>query len=80
MFSFMFGSRGMYLVINSSYHTCILFIPNPLLLALCTYLGLLHPIIVNLSRCECGHTIDDLGTHLLWCPYESECTTSHDTF
>jgi hypothetical protein len=34
----------------------------------------------HLSWCVCGHTIDYLGTQLLWCPYESEHTTGHDTF
>jgi len=43
-------------------------------------LGLPHPIVAYLSRCQCGHTIDDLNTHLLECPYRSECTIAHDTF
>jgi len=30
--------------------------------------------------CECSHTIDHLGTQLLWCPCGSECTTSHNAF
>jgi hypothetical protein len=45
-----------------------------------TCLGLPHPITTHLSQSQCGHTIDDLGTHLFWCPYGSECTTSHNTF
>jgi len=69
-FSFLCGFRGMHLVINSSYHTCILIIPGPFLSTLCTCLGLPHPTIVNLSWCECGHTIHNLGTHLFWCPYK----------
>jgi len=43
-------------------------------------LGLPHPTVAYLSRCQCGHTIDDLNTHFLECPYRSECTTTHDTF
>jgi hypothetical protein len=26
------------------------------------------------------HTIDDLGTHLLWCPYRNEHIIVHNTF
>jgi hypothetical protein len=29
------------------------------------YFGLSYPIIAYLSWCQCGHTIDVLGTHLL---------------
>jgi hypothetical protein len=29
-----------------------------------THFGLPHPIVAHLSRCQCGHTIDDLGTQL----------------
>jgi hypothetical protein len=43
-------------------------------------LGLPHPIVVNLSRCQCGHTIHYPNTHLLWCPCGTEHTTAHDTF
>ncbi len=32
------------------------------------------------SQCQCGHTINNLNTHLLWCPNGSECTTTHNTF
>ncbi len=32
------------------------------------------------SRCQCGHTIDNLGTHLFRCPCENERTIVHDTF
>jgi hypothetical protein len=45
-----------------------------------THLGLPHLRVAHISQCKCGHTIDDLGTHLLWCPYKSECMTPHDTF
>jgi hypothetical protein len=43
------------------------------------HLGLPHFIVAHLSRCHCGHTIDDLSTHLFWCLYRSECTTTHST-
>jgi hypothetical protein len=36
-------------------------------------------MMAHLSQCQCGHTIDDLGTHLLWCPYRSEHTIAHNT-
>jgi hypothetical protein len=29
-------------------------------------------------ECECGHTIDALGIHLLHCPCKNERTTTHD--
>ncbi len=45
-----------------------------------TRLGLPHPIITHFSRCQCGHTISDLGAHLLWCPCGSECMIAHYTF
>jgi hypothetical protein len=35
---------------------------------------------MNISHCQCGHTIDYLDTHLLWCPSRNECTTAHNTF
>jgi hypothetical protein len=44
-----------------------------------THLGLLHPIVVHISRCHYGHTIDDLGTHFFWCPWRSEHIVTHNT-
>jgi hypothetical protein len=79
-FPFMCGSRGKCLVINSSYHIYILFILNHFFIALCTCFGLQHPIVAYLSQCQCGHTIDNLGTHMFRCPYKSERTTSKNTF
>jgi hypothetical protein len=49
------------------------------LITLCTYLGLPHPTIAHLSRCQCGHTIDDLSTHLFQCPCGNERTSAHQT-
>jgi len=68
-FSLVCGSKGKHLVINLSYHIDLLSIPNPLFYNI-TYLFWIW----------CGHAIDYLSTHLLWCPYESEHTTAHDTF
>jgi hypothetical protein len=34
----------------------------------------------HLSWCECGHTIDDLGTHLYPCPCGNEHTITHNPF
>jgi hypothetical protein len=39
-----------------------------------------HPTIPHLSRCQCGHTINNLGIHLLYCFCGSEHTSTHDTF
>jgi len=48
------------------------------LIALCIHLSIPHPTIAHFSRCQCDHTINDLGIHLLDCPCGSECTTTHD--
>ncbi len=45
-----------------------------------THLVLPHPMVAHLSRCQCGHAIDDLGTHLLWCPCGGEHIATHNTF
>jgi hypothetical protein len=42
-------------------------------------LGIPHHV-VHLSWCKCGHTINDLGIHLLHCPCGSEHIASHGTF
>jgi hypothetical protein len=44
------------------------------------FFGLPHPTVAHLSQCQCDHTIDNLDTHLLRCPYKNECITTHDTF
>ncbi len=49
------------------------------LITLCIHLGIPHPMIAHISRCECGHTIDALGIHLLHCACRNERTTTHDT-
>ncbi len=74
------GSKGKRLVINSSYHTYISFILSPL-----PY-SIIYPswFVTSYSRpsflwCQCGHTIDELCTHLFWCLCRSEHTTTHDT-
>jgi len=79
MYLHMCGSKGRHLVINSSYHTiffCLSLVH--VFTTLRTRLDLPHPTVAHLSRCQCGHTIDDLNTHLLWCPCGNEHTT-HDT-
>jgi hypothetical protein len=42
-------------------------------IALCIRFDIPHPIVAHLSRCQCGHTIDDLGIHLLHYSCGSEC-------
>jgi hypothetical protein len=49
------------------------------LTTLCICISLQHPIIAHISWCQCG-TIDDLCTHLLRCPYKSECIVVHNKF
>lgn len=53
--------------------------PTHFLTSLHTHFGLPHPTMAHLSRFQCGHTLDNLGTHLLWCPYGNERTTTHNT-
>ncbi len=36
-------------------------------------------MVAHLLRCQCGHTMNDLGIHLLFYPCESECIVIHDT-
>jgi hypothetical protein len=62
---FMCGFKGRRLVINSCYHISILFIIDPLFHSIMYLFWLATSYNVHLSRCQCGHTIDDLGTHLL---------------
>jgi hypothetical protein len=42
-------------------------------------LSIPHPIVVHFSRCQCGHTIDNLGIHLLHCLCKNEHNVTHDT-
>ncbi len=53
--------------------------PTHFFTSLHTHLGLPHPTMVHFSRCQCGHTINDLGTHLLRCPYKNERTIAQNT-
>jgi len=76
---FMRRSRGRHLGISSSYHISISSSVH-FRTTLWTCLGLSHLIVAHLSWCQCGHTIDDLCTHLLRCPCGSECIVAHDTF
>jgi hypothetical protein len=79
-FSFMCGSRGKRLVISSSYHAIIPLLSTHFLTTPHTHFGLPHPIISHLSWCHYDITIDNLGTHLFWCPSRSEHTTTRNTF
>jgi hypothetical protein len=38
-----------------------------------------HLTIAHISWCQCGHTIDDLGIHLLHCSCWNERTIAQDT-
>ncbi len=49
------------------------------LTALCTHFGLPKSMVAHFSQCQCGHTIDDLCTHLFRCPYESDRIIAHGT-
>jgi hypothetical protein len=37
-------------------------------------------MVAHLSQCYYGDTVDNLHTHLLWCPYGNAHTIAHDTF
>jgi hypothetical protein len=49
------------------------------LITLHIHLGIPHPTIAHFSQCQCGHTINDLGIHLLHSPSKGECSVTHDT-
>jgi hypothetical protein len=54
--------------------------PTHFLTGLRTHLGLPHPMVAHLSRCQCGHTINDLGTHLFQCPCGNKHIVTHIHF
>ncbi len=56
--------------------TCLSF--THFLITLCLHLDIPHLKVPYLSRCLCGHTINDLDIHLLCCPCGKERTTTHD--
>jgi len=75
---------NMFLIFCRSNHKCLIINPSyhlssvHFLIMLHTHLSLSHPIVAHLSHCQCGHTIDDLGIHLLLCPCGNECIKTHD--
>jgi hypothetical protein len=79
MFPFMCGSKGRHLVTSSSYTPAFCSFSTHFLTTLHTCFSLPHPMVAHLSQCKCGHTIDDLRTHLLRCPYRNEHITTHNT-
>jgi hypothetical protein len=79
-FLLMCGFKGGCLVINSSYHTCILFIPNPFPYNI-TYMYQLA------TSYDCLSLTVLVWSYHWWFKYSfvsmpcgSECTTAHDTF
>jgi hypothetical protein len=76
----MYRSKGRCLVISSFYHTNISFIINSFF-----YNTMYSSWIITSYNCPLftvlvNYTIDNLGTHLFWCPCGNERTTVHDTF
>jgi len=53
--------------------------PAHFFITFCISFCIPHLIVAHLPQCQCGHTIDDLGIHMLCCACESECTITHDT-
>ncbi|CAM6128572.1 unnamed protein product [Calypogeia fissa] len=41
-------------------------------------LGLPHLGLFGQPSCVCGHPLDPVGTHILWCSHGSERTATHD--
>ncbi len=64
MFLLMCGSRGRYFVLVCPTTLAFCLSSTHFYTTLRTCLGLSHLIVGHLSWCQCGHTIDDLGTHL----------------
>jgi hypothetical protein len=61
-------SRGKHLIISSSYHTWILFVLSPFPYNTIYSFWLATSYSCLSSRCKCGHTINDLGTHCFGAP------------
>jgi len=75
-FPLMCGFNNKHLIISSSYHTYISFILSPLPYNI-MYMSWFSTSYScpSFLQCQCGHTIDDLCTHLFRCPCKSEHTT-----
>jgi hypothetical protein len=52
---------------------------TPFLTTLHIQLGIPHLMVEHLSWCQCFHTINDLGIHLLHCPCRNEHIAAHNT-
>ncbi|CAM6093049.1 unnamed protein product [Calypogeia fissa] len=46
--------------------------------SLWVWLGLPRPGFLGQPSCVCGHSLDPVGTHILWCSHGSERTATHD--
>jgi len=66
------------LFINPSYYIYILFNFGSFPYNVSIGLGLPHPTIVHFSHYQCGHTIDGLNNHLLWCLCGSERSIAYN--
>jgi hypothetical protein len=62
----------------STFSFCLFFVY--FLIIFCIHLDISHPKVLHFSWCQCDHTIDDLGIHLLCCSCKNECTIVHDVF
>jgi len=71
------NNKGLVLVHSSTPSFCLSF--AHLLITLYTCFNIPHPTIRHLSQCQCGHTIDGLGIHLLHCSCGNERIITHDT-
>ncbi len=79
-FLFMCRSVSRGLVIGSlSKHPFISFVPYPFCYNISYSFQYITSYIPYFSQWQCGHTIYDLGIHLLHCPCKNEHTIAHDT-
>ncbi len=51
---------------------------NIFFIALCTRLGISHPLILGVSHCICSQPLDPMGIHLFHGVHGGERTGSHD--
>jgi hypothetical protein len=69
---------GANLVYRSTNFPSLLLYSPILFIALCTWLGPPHPLIVGIHQCMCIHLIDFMGIHLLRYAHGNEHIKTHD--
>jgi hypothetical protein len=58
--------------------SCFHFPSNVFSCVLWTRLGLPHPLVLGLTHCICGHSLNPMGIHLLHCTHGGERIASYN--